>query len=195
MALLTYTINVMLAVALERLTLIERCQSKTVKISSLLLKLSLAKVLNTTVVYFVLHLMNPIDPMAPDGLSPMIMGLLTYCAEIKIINDLFQPIYILKKWISNITDEEIRNLRDFIGIPFEEISTHEKAHIYDEVGNIVKTLGFFSVDASIVAETVEQNIANLEGSRGMKRFIAQIAMIGLWGSITRPNSDADKIAS
>ena len=101
----------------------------------------------------------------------------------------------VKKWISNITDEEIRNLRDFIGIPFEEISTHEKAHIYDEAGNVIKTLGFFSVDATTVAGIVERNIDRLEGAKGVKRFIAQIAMIGLWGSTSRPNMDSGKIAS
>ncbi|MCA9324375.1 hypothetical protein KC992_04730, partial [Candidatus Saccharibacteria bacterium] len=101
----------------------------------------------------------------------------------------------VKKWISNITNEEIRNLRDFIGIPFEEISTHEKAHIYDEAGNVIKTLGFFSVDATTVAGIVERNIDRLEGAKGVKRFIAQIAMIGLWGSTSRPNMDSGKIAS
>jgi hypothetical protein len=101
----------------------------------------------------------------------------------------------IKKWVSNITEEEIRNLRDFIGIPFEEISTKQKAHIYDDEGNVVKTLGFYSVDAPAVGPTVEKNIDRLEKGKGVKRFIAQIAMIGLWGSTTRPLLDSDKIAS
>ena len=58
----------------------ERCQSKTQKMSSLLLKNVIAKVLNTTVVYFILYQMNPSDPMSKEGLSSKVMGLLTFSA-------------------------------------------------------------------------------------------------------------------
>lgn len=64
MVLLTYTINVILGMTLDKLTGMERCQSKTTKTSSLLLKNVIAKVLNTTVVFFILYRINPKNPMA-----------------------------------------------------------------------------------------------------------------------------------
>ena len=64
MVLLTYTINVVLGMTLDKLTEMERCQSKTSKMSSLLLKNVIAKVLNTSVVFFILYRMNPTDPLA-----------------------------------------------------------------------------------------------------------------------------------
>jgi hypothetical protein len=97
---LTYIINVLLGLVLEKLTTMERCQSKTDKISSLLLKTVIARVLNTTVVFYILYRMKPTNPMASEGLAAKVMGLITFSAEIKIFNDLVQPMSKIKKLLS-----------------------------------------------------------------------------------------------
>ena len=100
MALLTFIINVFVSMTLDTLTEMEKCQSKTAKMSSLLLKNVIAKVLNTTVVYFILYQLKPTDPLASQGVAAKIMGLITFSAELKIVNDLVQPVRIFKKLIS-----------------------------------------------------------------------------------------------
>ena len=80
MAFLTFIINVFVSMTLDTLTEMERCQSKTAKMSSLVLKNVIAKVLNTTVVYFILYQMKPTDPLAPQGVAAKIMGLITFSA-------------------------------------------------------------------------------------------------------------------
>lgn len=60
MAGLTYVINVLLGLGLESLTEMEKHQSQTGRISSLILKNSIAKFLNTTVIYFIFHKMNSV---------------------------------------------------------------------------------------------------------------------------------------
>jgi hypothetical protein len=99
MVLLTYIINVILGMTLDKLTGMERCQSKTTKTSSLLLKNVIAKVLNTTVVFFILYRLNPTNPMADDVLTQRVMGLITFSAELKIFNDLVQPMSLLKSYL------------------------------------------------------------------------------------------------
>lgn len=80
MAFLTFIINVFVGVNLDTLTEMERCQSKTAKMTSLVLKNVIAKVLNTTVVYFILYQLKPTDPLASQGVAAKIMGLITFSA-------------------------------------------------------------------------------------------------------------------
>ena len=113
MTALTYIINVILGISLDVLTEMERCQSKTAKMSSLLLKNVIAKFLNTTVVFFILYRMNPVDPLTSDGLSSKIMGLLTFSAQLKIFNDLLQPVRFFKKWLSIAKLRRQKNINMF----------------------------------------------------------------------------------
>jgi hypothetical protein len=69
-------------------------------VSSLILKNVIAKFLNTTVIYFIFHKMNPVDFMSGEGLVSRILGLTGFSAIIKIGMDLLQ----LQDYIMNVVN-------------------------------------------------------------------------------------------
>lgn len=102
MVTLTNVINILLGMALEALTEMEKHQSQTARVSSLIFKNVIAKFLNTTVIYFIFHRMTPVDFMSGEGLVSKILGLTSFSALIKIALDLLQVetslLALLNKW-------------------------------------------------------------------------------------------------
>lgn len=90
MVTLTNVLNILLGMALEALTEMEKHQSQTARVSSLIFKNVIAKFLNTTVIYFIFHKMTPVDFMSGEGLVSKILGLTGFSALIKIALDLLQ---------------------------------------------------------------------------------------------------------
>ena len=68
MIIVTNVVNWLLSEGLDVLTEMERHKSKTDRMSSLIIKNVIAKFLNTTVIYFILYLMNPTNLVSKDGL-------------------------------------------------------------------------------------------------------------------------------
>ena len=81
--------------------------------TSLVLKSVFAKVLNTTVVYFILYQLKPTDPLHSQGIAARVMGLITFSAELKIFNDLVQPLRLLKKLFPKTKYDSSKEIKMF----------------------------------------------------------------------------------
>lgn len=90
MAIVTNIINTLLSAGIHMLTEMERPQSKTSKMGSLMIKNIIAKFLNTTVIYFIYHRMSHEPYMSNEGLVSNIIGLTGFSATLKIAMDLLQ---------------------------------------------------------------------------------------------------------
>jgi len=94
---LTNVFNGVLDGNLEKLTDLEKHQSKTARVSSLIIKNVIAKFVNTTVIYFILFRLNPVNPISREGLVEKIVSLTSFSAAIKMIIDLVRPSYLIKR--------------------------------------------------------------------------------------------------
>lgn len=91
------------------------------------------------------------------------------------------------RWISNVTPQEMRNLRDFIGIPFVDIPGVETAEYTSPVDGKVTEFNFYSIEVDTIFEGVSGKILDLEKnpSSGINNLIARLARIALLGDVTQ----------
>jgi len=90
-------------------------------------------------------------------------------------------------WISSISASELRNLREYLGIPFEPIKgvepTEAKGVRYD----------FCSLNVQDIARSMTENITELEADiNDFNRFVSGLARIALLGTNDRDIADINR---
>lgn len=91
----------------------------------------------------------------------------------------------VNKWISNINPKEIRNLKEYIGIPFERVAGLGNG-VYESPYNGKKTnFGFYHIEVSDIFDEVSNLIIKREADesdlRELSKLLAGVARIALLG--------------
>ena len=85
MATLTTLINYVLAYAVEILADSEKHKTKSDRVGSLILKIVISQFLNTSIIYSILYLIKPVDPLSTYGIVSKVASLIIISGLLKII--------------------------------------------------------------------------------------------------------------
>lgn len=91
MAILTNIINFILGSSIEILSDMERHKTKSLRLTSLIIKMVISQFLNTAIIYSILFLMKPSNPLGTFGLVSKITSLVTISGLISVLMQIFIP--------------------------------------------------------------------------------------------------------
>ena len=95
MAVLTNVINFILSYSIGILATMERHKTKSDRISSLIVKTVITQFINTSIIYFILFLIRPSNPLGTFGLVSKINSLVIVSGLISVALQIFIPKHTL----------------------------------------------------------------------------------------------------
>lgn len=91
----------------------------------------------------------------------------------------------VQKWISNINPKEIRNLKEYVGIPFERVPGVELGTYVSPYNGKETNFGFYHIDVRNIFDEVSGLIVQREADeselKDLSRLLAGVARIALLG--------------
>ena len=100
MAIITNIINFILSYSIDLLSTMERHKTKSDRLSSLILKNIITQFINTSIIYSILYLIRPSNPLGAFGLYSKISSLVIVSGFISVALQIFIPKHLIMGWIN-----------------------------------------------------------------------------------------------
>lgn len=114
MATLMNVINFFLSYSIDILSTLERHTTKTNRLRSLLIKNIITQTINTCFIYYILHLIQPIDnPLTGFGLANKVISLVIISGFISVVMQIFIPYELFMSCLNSYRYSENKSINLF----------------------------------------------------------------------------------
>jgi hypothetical protein len=156
MALITTLINIILSRSMEMLSMMEKHQTQTRRLESLILKTIITQTINTVFIYGTVYFVRPsVNILNTHGLTYQITSLVIVSGIVALIIDIFQPIQRLKVCIRDYKVDKSKPVQKFqiqlnrrFALP--EFDFNEKYSFYVIFFFLVSFYGFLVPEVTIM---------------------------------------------